>query len=275
MPKKERVTLRFAFKPFPFDEEALRRDVQAALALRKSLNTPSQGQESEIMVTKTCHHSSDTAEFNSSNIARASNSSLPSHASTSRERVFIPTPAGVFTPCDKVSESFIKELEQDWTDQIKQSHCSESSKSMDLEMVKSLAAALDLIEDHIPTVVLVISQTADSHLGKIRDSLRRAATNAGNQFPYFLMKNDILYRKYMQDSGEEKHVICLPDVLLPAVIHLLHVNHAHSTFVETRGIFRHKYYNRNDNRMMKSYIKACTLCTKKPAQPGRPPDIDL
>ncbi len=269
MPKKERVTLRFAFKPFPIDEEALRREVQAALARRKSLNTPSQGQESdekdEKMVTKTCHHSSDTAEFNSSNTARASNSSLPSHASTSRERVFIPKPAGVFTPCDKVSESFIKELEQDWMDQIKQSHCSGSSKSMDLEIIKNLAAGLDLIEDSIPTVVLVVSQTADSHLGDIRDSLRGAATKTGNKFPYFLLKDNILYRKYMLDSGKEKHVICIPDVLLPAVIHLLHVNHAHSTFVETRGIFRHNYYNRNDNRMMKSYIKACTLCTKKPA----------
>jgi hypothetical protein len=267
MPKKERVTLRFAFKPFPIDEEALRREVQAALARRKSLNTPSQGQESdekdEKMVTKTCHHSSDTAEFNSSNIARASNSSLPSYASTSRERVFIPV--GVSTPCDKVSESFIKELEQDWMDQIKQSNCSESSKSGDLEMIEFLAGAIAWVEGQIPKEEFVFLQVDDSHLGKIWYSLRSNATKAGSKFPYFLIKNDILYRKYMQDSGKEKHVICLPDALLPAVIHLLHVNHAHSTFVETRGIFRHNYYNRNDSRMMKSYIKACTLCAKKPA----------
>jgi hypothetical protein len=184
--------------------------------------------------------------------------------------MFLPRPTGTLTPCDKLSESSIEELEQSWMDQIKQSHCSESSKSRDLEIIKSLAGSLDLIGDYIPEKVLLISQAQDSHLGKIWDSLRGAATNVGNEFPYFLMKDDILYRKYMQSPGKEKHVICLPDELLPAVIHLLHVNHAHSTYVETRGIFRQTYYNRNDSRIIRSYIKACTQCTKEPSQPNGP-----
>jgi hypothetical protein len=179
--------------------------------------------------------------------------------------MFVPRPAGALTPCDKVSESFIQELEQGWMDQIKQSHCSESSKSRDLDIIKSLAGSLDLIGDYIPERILEISQASDSHLGKIWDSLRGAATNVGNEFPYYFLKNNILYRKYMQFPGKEKHVICLPDELLPAVIHLLHVNHAHSTLAETRGTFRHTYYNRNDGRIMRSYIRACTVCTKKPA----------
>jgi len=216
-------------------------------------------EKDDKMVPNACHQSSDTAET-----TIASNSSLSSQASTSRLRMLVPRPAGALTPCDKVSESFIEELQHGWMDQIKQSHCSESSKSRDLEIIKSLAGSLDLIGDFIPERILEISQALDSHLGKIWDSLRGVA-NAGNEFPYFLMKNGILYRKYMQDPGKEKHVICLPDELLPAVIHLLHVNHAHSTFVETRGIFRHTYYNRNDSRILRSYIKACTLCTKKPA----------
>ena len=103
-------------------------------------------------------------------------------------------------------------------DQIKQSHCSESSKSRDLEIIKSLAGSLDLIGDYIPERILEISQASDSHLGKIWDSLRGTA-NAGNEFPYYLLKNNILYRRYMQVPGKEKHVICLPDELLPAVIH--------------------------------------------------------
>jgi hypothetical protein len=178
--------------------------------------------------------------------------------------MFLPRPTGTLAPCDKLSESSIEELEQSWKDQIKQSHCSESSKSRDLEIIKSLAGSLDLIGDYIPERILEISQASDSHLGKIWDSLRGAATNVGNEFPYYFLKNNILYRRFMNFPGEEKHVICLPDELLPAVIHLLHVNHAHSTFVETRGIFRHTYYNRNDGRIMRSYIRACTLCTKKP-----------
>ena len=216
-------------------------------------------EKDDKMVPNACHQSSDTAET-----TIASNSSLSSQASTSRLRMLVPRPAGALTPCDKVSESFIEELQHGWMDQIKQSHCSESSKSRDLEIIKSLAGSLDLIGDCIPERILEISQASDSHLGKIWDSLRGTA-NAGNEFPYFLMKNGILYRKYMQDPGKEKHVICLPDELLPAVIHLLHVNHAHSTYVETRGIFRHHYHHRNAGRIMRSYIKACTLCTKKPA----------
>ena len=193
----------------------------------------------------------------------ACSSSLPSYASTSRERLLVPRLSGTLTPLGEVSESFIKDLEQDWMNQIKQSHCSESSKSRDLEIIKSLAGSLDLVKDHIPVTILEISQASDSHLGKIWESLTGAASNASNEFPYYLMKNGILYRRYMLDPQREKHVICLPDELLPAVIHLLHVNHAHSAFAETRGIFRHNYYNRNDGRILRSYIKACTLCTKK------------
>ena len=95
------------------------------------------------------------------------------------------------------------------------------------------------------------------------------AMPAKNSHTIFV-KNDILYRKYMNFPKTEKHVICLPDELLPAVIHLLHVNHAHSAFAETRGIFRHHFFNRNDGRIIRSFIKACTLCTKGPAKQGKP-----
>jgi hypothetical protein len=201
----------------------------------------------------------------------ASNSSLPSHASTSRDRIFVPGLSGTPSPLKEVSESFMKDLEQDWMDQIKQSHCSESSKSRDLEIIKSLASSLDLIEDHLSVRILKISQSLDSHLGKIWEALRVDASNASKEFPYYLVKNNILYRKYMNFPKMEKHVICLPDELLPAVIHLLHVNHAHSAFAETRGIFRHHFFNRNDGRIIRSYIKACTLCTKGPAKQGKSP----
>jgi len=198
----------------------------------------------------------------------ASNSSLPSHASTSWDGIFVPWFPGTLTPLKEVSKSFIKDLEQDWMDQIKQSHCSETSKSRDLKIIKSLASSFDL--DHMSARTLRISQSSDSHLGKIWEALRVDASNASKEFPYYLVKNDILYRKYMNFPKTEKHVICLPDELLPAVIHLLHVNHAHSAFAETRGIFRHYFYNRNEGRIIRSFIKACTLCTKGPAKQGRP-----
>ncbi len=63
--------------------------------------------------------------------------------------------------------------------------------------------------------------------------------------------------KHLKDV---KHVICLPDVLLPAVIHFLHVNLGHSSFTITRRNFEHYYYNRNATRAIKSYVQACVTC---------------
>jgi hypothetical protein len=231
-------------------------------------------EKDEKLAPKAGDQSSDTADAKTSITSNtaglktdsASNSSLPSYASTSRDGMIIPRISGTSTPTSEVSESFVKDLEQDWMDQIKQSHCSESSKSKDLDIIKSMAVCLDLFRDHIPARILEISQATDSHLGKIWGTLRRANSNTSKKFPYYLLKNSILYRKYMLEPRGEKHVICLSDDLLAVVIHLLHVNHAHSAFTETRGIFQHYYHHRNASRMIRSYIKACSLCAKRPAK---------
>jgi hypothetical protein len=73
-------------------------------------------------------------------------------------------------------------------------------------------------------------------------------------FPNFYIKNQILYKKYMSKHPMvERHVICIPDVLLPSVVHTLHVNLGHSSATMTRRNFEQYYYNRNSTRIIKSY----------------------
>jgi hypothetical protein len=55
-------------------------------------------------------------------------------------------------------------------------------------------------------------------------------------------------------------VICLPDVLLPSVIHSLHVNLGHASFTVTKRNFEQYYYNRMATRLIKSYIQSCVTC---------------
>ncbi len=51
-----------------------------------------------------------------------------------------------------------------------------------------------------------------------------------------------------------------PDVLLPSVIHSLHVNLGHASFTVTKRNFEQYYYNRMANKMIKSYIQSCVTC---------------
>ena len=128
-------------------------------------------------------------------------------------------------------------------------------------MCEKLAViSVDLLKNQSMTrTMLAQTQQGDDYLSTLREKV----ANKDMSFPYsnFLLKDQVLYKKCMSKHLKDvKHVICLPDVLLPAVIHFLHVNLGHSSFTITRRNFEHYYYNRNATRAIKSYVQACVTC---------------
>jgi len=128
-------------------------------------------------------------------------------------------------------------------------------------MCEKLAViSVDLLKNQSMTrTMLAQTQQGDDYLSTIREKV----ANKDLSYPYstFLLKDQVLYKKCMSKHQKDvKHVICLPDVLLPAVIHFLHVNLGHSSFTITRRNFEHYYYNRNATRAIKSYVQACVTC---------------
>ena len=152
-------------------------------------------------------------------------------------------------------------------------------------MCKKLAViSVDLLKNQtITRTMLAQTQQGDDYLGPLRD--RVASKDKSYPIPNFFIKDQVLYKKCMsKNSIEERHVICLPDVLLPSVIHSLHVSLGHASLTVTKRNFEHYYYNRNATRTIKSYVQACVTCalahkfdihkgtpsTKRSLEPTRP-----
>lgn len=173
------------------------------------------------------------------------------------------------------SESLIQNLNRDLMNQTVYLHSTVSTLKKDSNLDESLAQSVqdsaykkvceklavisvDLIKDQTMTrTMLAQTQQADDYLSTVRD---RVGTQE-NPFPNFFIKNQVLYKKYMPTGSlGERHVICLPDVLLPSVIHSLHVNLGHSSFTVTKRNFEQYYYSHNSTRMIKSYVQSCVTC---------------
>jgi len=123
---------------------------------------------------------------------------------------------------------------------------------------KLAVVSVDLIKNgSISRSMLAQLQQGDDYLGPIRDQVGMR----NDLFPKFFIKDMVLYKKYKpKHSLSERHVICLPDVLLPAVIHFLHVTLGHSSITLTKRNFEHYYYSRKAHRMIQSYVQACVTC---------------
>ena len=150
-------------------------------------------------------------------------------------------------------------------------------------MCEKLAViSVDLLKNQSMTrTMLAQTQQGDDYLSVIRDMV--ADKDSSYPAKNFFIKDQVLYKKCMSSQGE-RHVICLPDVLVPAVIHFLHVNLGHSSFTVTKRNFEHYYYNRSAARTIKSYVQACLTCalshkfdihkgtpeTKRSLEPNRP-----
>jgi hypothetical protein len=81
---------------------------------------------------------------------------------------------------------------------------------------KLAVISVDLIKDQTMTrTMLAQTQQGDDYLSTVRDKVG----TQDNPFPNFFLKNQVLYKNYSPKGLPERHVICLPDVLLPSVIH--------------------------------------------------------
>ncbi len=117
-------------------------------------------------------------------------------------------------------------------------------------MCEKLAViSVDLIKEQTMTrTMLAQTQQGDDYLSTVRDKVG----TQDNHFPNFFIKNQVLYKKYSPKGLPERHIICLPDVLLPSVIHSLHVNLGHASFTVTKRNFEQYYYNRIFNQLSKN-----------------------
>ena len=174
-------------------------------------------------------------------------------------------PFGTSYSFDNLSESSMMVLRQRWVHSTLQSSCTESIKSRDLTLIEFLPMSLYQLK-HTPWVSLVASGLeVDDHFGRILNALHSEADKTGPISSKFFMKDGILHKKCKQKDQSEKIVVCLTDQLLPGIIHLMHAENAHPALAESRRIFEGSLFNRNADRMIKSYIKACDLCANTSA----------
>ena len=138
-------------------------------------------------------------------------------------------------------------------------HANPAANSAYNSMCEKLAVvSVDLIQNgSMSRSMLAQLQQGDDYLGPIRDEMGKK----DHPFPKYVIKDMILYKKFKpKHSLSEKFVLCLPDVLLPAVIHFLHVQLGHPSVTVTRRNFELYYQNRNAHRMISSYVQACVTC---------------
>ena len=82
-----------------------------------------------------------------------------------------------------------------------------------------------------------------------------------NDFPNFLIKNTVLYKKiYDKHFQTNKFVICLLDVLMPSVIHTLHTTLGHPSLAATIKNFQTYYYCPKASNKCKDCVRSCLTC---------------
>ena len=123
---------------------------------------------------------------------------------------------------------------------------------------KLAVISVDLIKNQTMTrTMLAQAQQGDDLLSIIRSKTGIKES----PFPKFFIHNQILYKKcQLPNSALERHVICIPDILLPAVIHSLHVNLNHTSTTLTKRNFEQYYYNHKATKLIKAYVQSCVTC---------------
>jgi dUTPase len=128
------------------------------------------------------------------------------------------------------------------------------------EMCEKLAVInLDLIKNKsLSRNIFSRAQQSDDYLSSIYHSVLQGSED----FPNFFVKDSVLYKRIFEKTlGQTKYVICLPDELLPSVIHTLHTTLGHPSVTATVKNFRAYYFNRQANRCIKDYVHSCITCS--------------
>ena len=72
----------------------------------------------------------------------------------------------------------------------------------------------------------------------------------------FTMKNNILYKK-----SKSQAKLCIPDILLPGLVHNIHTNLGHTSAQKTRQVFDVHYYHPGIRKASINEKSNCFTCT--------------
>jgi dUTPase len=128
------------------------------------------------------------------------------------------------------------------------------------EMCTKLAViSIDIVKNQsISRETLAKAQEADDFLSTVR----QAVIDKDPNFSKFVIKNSVLYKQIFNNTQRlNKYVLCLPDDLVPSVIHTIHEQLGHPSKTLTKRNFENIYYNRLASKLIQSYVSSCITCT--------------
>jgi hypothetical protein len=116
---------------------------------------------------------------------------------------------------------------------------------------------LDIESDHRDKV-FSLAQQSDDYLSVIFEGIKKGDTS----YPKYEIKDSVLFRRiYDKHFNAEKYVICIPDELMPSVIHALHVTLGHPSATATVKNFQTYYFHRKAAKLIKGYVHSCLTCS--------------
>ena len=145
-------------------------------------------------------------------------------------------------------------------EQLSKEQIDSLKESLHFDMCQKLAVlGIDLLRNQaITRDIFARAQQSDDYFSVIYQSIREGM----HEFPNYIVKDSVLYKKiYDKQFRSTKFVICLPDILLPSVIHTLHVTLGHPSKTATVKNFQTYYYHPKASNMCREYVKSCLTCT--------------
>jgi len=168
-----------------------------------------------------------------------------------------------------LTSEFIKESDRvkdkekstpDQPDNIDPERLNKIKTDLHIDMCQKLAVlGIDLLKNKTLTRdIFARAQQSDDYLAVIYHAILEGT----GDFPRFFIKNSVLYKRiYDKTLKTEKYVICLPDILMPSVLHTLHVTLGHPSTTATIKNFQAYYYNRQSARLAREYVHSCITCS--------------
>ena len=135
----------------------------------------------------------------------------------------------------------------------------EIKQQLHSEMCQKLAIiSVDLIKNQAMTANLIAkSQEGDDIFSTMRENIN---TNRVKEQGYVIL-NQVLYKKFkLPHTNVHKYALCIPSILLPAVIHQMHVILGHPTHTTMVKNFRHYYYHPHAKTLIRDFVQSCTTC---------------
>jgi hypothetical protein len=115
-------------------------------------------------------------------------------------------------------------------------------------MIKELKSAREIFS---------VYQQKDEYLSVIYHAVQK-----GNKsFLRYFIENSVLYRATRDHFlNVDKHVLCVPDELMPPIIYTLYTLFSHPSMTSTLGNFETFYFHRKALALIKKFVRAMNFC---------------